>query len=233
MLSVTDHGERRNVALRSRRDAIAAWFEVHPGQLAALPEDVVVCMAERLDVEGSAHGQLAELRSTVQRWEGLARTDALTGQANRRAAEERLEREAERASRYGRPLTLLLADLDGLKTVNDRHGHPAGDTVLRVLAQRLCDVVRGTDMLARWGGDEFVMICPETDETAAAQVAERLVCAANEPVELGDALVVCGISVGWATDSADVDPRRLLRAADQALYRSKQAGRGRATGATG
>jgi two-component system cell cycle response regulator len=228
---MTDHGERRNLALRVRRDTVAAWFDMHPRQLAGLSEDVVLSMAERLTHEGSMDGQLAELRSTVERWEQLARTDALTGMANRRAAEERLEAETERAGRYQRPLTLLLADVDGLKTINDRHGHPAGDTLLRVFAQRLSEMVRGTDLLARWGGDEFLVVCPETDAAAARLVADRLVGCAQAPVDVGGALVGCGLSVGWATADSEVDARRLLREADRALYCSKQSGRGRATGA--
>jgi len=223
--------ERRNVAVRARRDAIAAWFDVHPRQLAGLPEPVVMAMADRLDAEGLLVGQIAELRSTAQRWEVLARTDALTGLANRRAAEERLDQETERAIRYQRPLTVLIADVDGLKAINDEHGHAAGDQVLRELAIRVSKVVRTSDLLARWGGDEFLMICPETDAEAAAQVGDRLVREATAVVEFGEARIACGLSVGWATASDSFDARRLVRSADGALYHSKQTGRGRSSGA--
>jgi diguanylate cyclase (GGDEF)-like protein len=229
---VNDQVERRNVALRARRDAIAAWFDLHPRQLAALPDDVVVAMSERLDGDVTLHERFVELRSTAQRWQVLARTDTLTGLANRRAAEERLAQEVERAARYSHPLTVLLADVDGFKAINDRHGHPAGDAVLRELAKRLQRVVRATDLLARWGGDEFMVVCPETDEEAAAQVAGKLVREACSNLQVGDTVVECGLSVGWTTaTTTDIDPRRLVLAADGALYRSKQAGRGRATGA--
>ncbi len=224
--------ERRDVALRARRDAIAAWFDVHPRQLATLPAEVVMTMADRLAGEGSLPAQVAELRSTAQRWEVLARTDALTGLANRRAAEERLEQETDRVARYARPLALLLADVDGLKQVNDLHGHQAGDQVLRELAARLSRVVRASDLLARWGGDEFVVICPETDASAAAMVAGKLVREARGPIDAGDVVVTCGLSVGWATAMHEVDARRLVLAADKALYRSKQTGRDRATGSS-
>jgi diguanylate cyclase (GGDEF)-like protein len=223
--------ERRNLALRQRRDAIAAWFDVHPRELAGLSDAAIVAMSDRLEREGLMEGRLAELRSTAQRWETLARTDALTGLANRRAAEERLQQETERAIRYSRPLTVLIADVDGFKAINDRHGHPAGDSVLRELATRLGRVVRVSDLLARWGGDEFLMICPETDAEAAAQVADRLVREALGKVEVGEALLGCSLSVGWATATENVDARRLVRAADKALYASKQSGRGRASGA--
>ena len=229
---MSEFRERRDVALRSRRDAIAAWFDVHPRQLATLPAEVVMSMADRLAGEGSLPAQVAELRSTAQRWEVLARTDALTGLANRRAAEERLEQETDRVARYARPLALLLADVDGLKQVNDIHGHQAGDQVLRELAARLSRVVRASDLLARWGGDEFVVICPETDAGAAAMVAGKLVREARGPIDAGDVVVMCGLSVGWATANLEVDARRLVLSADKALYRSKQTGRDRATGSS-
>jgi diguanylate cyclase (GGDEF)-like protein len=228
---VTQGQERRNLALRARRDAIAAWFDVHPRALAGLPAEVVETMAQRLDAELAASGKLAELQSTVQRWEELARTDPLTGLANRRAAEERLAQECDRARRYGHPLTVLLADVDHLKAVNDGHGHPVGDLLLREVAGRLRRVVRGSDLVARWGGDEFLVTCPETDAESARLVAAKLVRTAQEAFVAGGVEIDCGVSVGWSTGTGgEVDARVLVRAADQALYRSKQQGRGRATG---
>jgi diguanylate cyclase (GGDEF)-like protein len=230
---VDDFSERRNLALRAQRDAVAAWFEIHPRRLASLPEDVVVTMAERLTGEGTLPGQIAELRSTAQRWETLARTDALTGLANRRAAEERLAQEAERASRYDHALTLVMADVDEFKAVNDDRGHRAGDMVLVELGARLLRVVRASDLVARWGGDEFVVICPETDADAARMVADKLLRVGEEPIEADGGALQCGISVGWATlRGRDVEATRLVRSADAALYRSKGTGRGRATGAS-
>jgi len=219
------------VALRARRDAVAAWFDVHPRALATLAAEVVVTMAERLDGEPGLRGQIAELRSTAQRWELLATTDALTGLANRRAAEERLMHECERASRYDHPLTLVIGDVDELKRVNDTYGHRAGDMMLVELSARLQRCVRAVDLVARWGGDEFVIICPETDAQAAAMVAEKLVRVCDEEVQVDRDRVRGGLSVGWATlRGTEVDPGRLVHAADEALYRSKQEGRGRATG---
>lgn len=228
--SVNEQIERRNLAVRARRDAVAAWFGIDPRRLAPLPDEVVLAMAERLDTEGVLDQRIAELRSTAQRWEAMARTDALTGLANRRAAEEYLAQEVGRAARYNHPLTVLIADVDELKRVNDLHGHAAGDTVLRELARRLERVVRSSDLLGRWGGDEFIVVCPETDSVAAALVADKLVRRARGPIDTGDAVVDCGLSVGWVSaENGETDVRRLMRAADQALYRSKQEGRGRAT----
>jgi diguanylate cyclase (GGDEF)-like protein len=229
---VEDFSERRNLAVRAQRDAVAAWFEIHPRQLAALPAEVVETMADRLTGEGTLPGQIAELRSTAQRWETLARTDALTGLANRRAAEERLVQEAERASRYDHALTLVIADVDEFKAVNDEHGHRAGDMVLVELGARLLRLVRASDLVARWGGDEFVVICPETDAEAARMVADKLLRIGEEPIAADGGELQCGISVGWATlRGRQVDAMKLVRTADAALYRSKDDGRGRATGA--
>jgi two-component system cell cycle response regulator len=222
--------EGRGQALRERRDQLAAWFDVPADTLLGLPPEVLEAMAQRIEAERSAAGELAQLRATVQRWEELARTDALTGLANRRAAEERLAQECARAARYHHPLTVLLADVDRLKSANDTHGHDAGDVVLHSLAERLSRVVRGADLVARWGGDEFLVICPETDALAAEQVAAKLVRVAGDPVVAAGHRLQCGISVGWACCDGDVDPVQLLRAADEALYRSKQQGRGRASG---
>ena len=233
-ISAGDFRERRNLALRARRDTVAAWFLVHPRDLAALPAGVLETMADRLGAARALDGQVAELRSTAQRWETLASTDPLTSLANRRVAEERLVHECARASRYGHPLTVLLADVDALKTVNDSHGHRAGDLVLVELGARLQRMVRAIDLVARWGGDEFLVICPETDAAAAAMVAEKLVRVGDEALTFDASELDCGVSVGWATQrGTEVDPLRLVRAADEALYRSKWEGRGRATGAGG
>jgi diguanylate cyclase (GGDEF)-like protein len=230
--STGDFGERRNLTLRARRDAVAAWCEVHPRELAALPVGVLEAMVARLGAARELHGQVAELRSSAQRWETLASTDPLTSLANRRVAEERLAHECARASRYGHPLTVLIADVDALKTVNDGHGHRAGDLVLVELGARLQRVVRASDLVARWGGDEFLVICPETDADAASMVADKLVRVGEETVPFDTAELDCGLSVGWATQrGTEIDALRLVRAADEALYRSKWQGRGRATGA--
>jgi len=224
--------ERRDLDLRARREAIAAWFDLHPRQLASLAPEVVDVMAARLADGDTLHVQLAELQASVRRWVELAETDMLTGLANRRVAATRLAQEAERASRYGRPLAVLLADVDGLKAINDQHGHVVGDVVLRELSSRLSRVMRGADLLARWAGDEFLVICPETDADAAALVADKLVrvAAAESVIAHGAADVFVGLSVGWAMADGELSVDRLVEAADVALYRSKNDGRGRASG---
>jgi diguanylate cyclase (GGDEF)-like protein len=154
----------------------------------------------------------------------LSRTDPLTGLANARGFRERLEAEHARSLRYREPLSLLLIDLDGLKSINDRMGHPVGDLALLRLAAAIRDGARASDLGARYGGDEFVLLAPSTGSAAAAALAERIRRRVAE--DEGDGLAVTA-SVGVAT----FDPAGpagaalgLMDAADAALYRAKRSG---------
>jgi len=153
----------------------------------------------------------------------LATTDTLTGLANRRVFEERLAAECERAGRHGRPLSLVLLDLDHFKGVNDAHGHPVGDRVLVELAARLRLRARAQDTLARMGGEEFAWLMPETDGAAALQAAERV------RAEIAAEAFADGITVtvsGGVCDLADAHgAAELYRLADEALYWAKAHGR--------
>jgi len=154
-----------------------------------------------------------------------AMTDDLTGLANRRHGERQLEREIALAVRKGNDLGLVRVDIDHFKAINDEHGHQAGDRVLREVARRLGDAVRGGDLLARWGGDEFVAILPSTDRAGALRAAERLRAAvAESPVGVDEIATAVTVSVGWAHWIGDT-PGDLLARADQALYAAKDAGR--------
>ncbi|MHB8512845.1 MAG: diguanylate cyclase [Actinomycetota bacterium] len=169
------------------------------------------------------------LREEAQR---LSLTDPLTGIANRRALERKLEREVDRSKRYARPVGVLMCDLDHFKSINDRLGHLDGDRVLVEAAHRMASVVRhGVDFIARYGGEEFVIVLPETDAAGAMAVATKI-CEAMDasafPVGGGTHVT---LSVGVATipgDGSKVDD--LLHAADLALYRAKQEGRNRVVG---
>jgi diguanylate cyclase (GGDEF)-like protein/PAS domain S-box-containing protein len=155
----------------------------------------------------------------------LATTDALTGLRNRGAFEERLNDEVARTRRSGRPLSLLLLDIDRFKEYNDTFGHLRGDAVLRTLGSIVARTVREVDFAARYGGEEFAVILPDTERVGACELAERL-RAAVEGADWQDREIT--ISVGVAALGEGVrDAESLLNAADKALYRSKEEGRNR------
>lgn len=161
----------------------------------------------------------------------LAYHDALTGLPNRTQLEEQLRTDLARARRSGEALALLYFDLDNFKLVNDSLGHAAGDEVLRETARRVSELVRGGDVLARQGGDEFLLLmhCPGADSAAAAAqlAAERIAGALERPFEISDAEFHIGASIGVALcpEHGD-DPETLLKCADAAMYQAKRSGSG-------
>jgi diguanylate cyclase (GGDEF)-like protein len=161
--------------------------------------------------------------------ERLARTDALTGLANRRAIDEVLGREVQRAQRYGTSLTLILTDLDYFKSINDTYGHHVGDQVLASFARVLGDSVREVDMAGRWGGEEFIVLMPGIGLVEALQAAERMrLAVAAEPFRAAGVTFGYTASFGVATlDLAQPTLDALLGRADAALYRAKNNGRNR------
>jgi len=168
----------------------------------------------------------ARLHRIVER---QALVDSLTGLANRRSFEETLRAEVARASRYGDSMSVVLADLDDFKRVNDRYGHPAGDVVLKTFAATLRRTVRESDTAGRWGGEEFALVLPSTDSDGALRLAERARAAlAAESIELPDGSSI-GVSASFGVASfPDWDePGELLAAADSALYEAKRAGKNR------
>jgi two-component system cell cycle response regulator len=168
------------------------------------------------------HDQLVEAN---RRLAEQAMTDDLTGLANRRHGAHALDRAVSLAVRHGHALALARIDVDRFKTINDTHGHQAGDEVLADVARRLAGSVRGGDELARWGGDEFVAILPATDRAGALRAAERMRAAvAAAPVDVRGLEVPVTISVGWAHWVGDT-PDDLLARADRALYQAKDLGR--------
>jgi diguanylate cyclase (GGDEF)-like protein len=158
--------------------------------------------------------------------ERRAASDALTGLPNRRAADETLKRMAAHAGRTLMPLSVVIADLDHFKQVNDLHGHDLGDKALAAVGQILAEGLRASDFAARYGGEEFLLLLPDTDRAGAGQVAEKL-RRAIEMAEIGD-LGPMTASFGIATLPDDaVEPEQLVRNADRALYAAKALGRNR------
>ena len=171
------------------------------------------------------------LRNNYERNMALALTDALTGLYNRRYMEAHLANLSRRSAQPDRSLALLMVDIDNFKHVNDTYGHPIGDEVLKAVASRLRHNVRPFDTVARWGGDEFIVVMPESDIKTCAIVGERLRGkVAQEAVEIGTnhGPISVTISIGAAATPLDrFDPADLIRRADEALYRAKDTGRNR------
>jgi len=171
------------------------------------------------------------LRTNYQRSLSLALTDSLTGLYNRRYTIRHLEGLMQRLCDNGKPLSVLLFDIDHFKSVNDTYGHAAGDEVLKVIAQRASANLRTTDMVARFGGEEFVVVMADTSRDLAAMVAERIrERVAAEPIPIPDnpAGIRVSVSIGVAVaGKGDATPDDLLRRADAAMYRAKAAGRNR------
>ena len=168
-----------------------------------------------------------ELVAQGSRLEALLREDALTGLSNRRAILTQLSGMVSGARRHGHPLSIALIDLDRFKAVNDTHGHKTGDEVLVAAAHAIGVRLRAEDQLGRLGGEEFLLLLPNTGAEAAIRVAERVRAAVAD----APAPVPVTVSIGLATWDSET-PEALLQRADEALYAAKQAGRNRVMAAT-
>lgn len=173
--------------------------------------------------------QLAAARAAAELMELLVSTDPLTGVANRRRLDDELGRLIAQARRYDQPFSVVLLDLDDFKRVNDTHGHEVGDRVLVETVDRLQAAIRDADLLGRWGGEEFLLLAPQTDHQAACSLAERCrrAIASSRMREAG---VTVTASLGVASLAPDDDARTLLRRADLAMYTAKSDGRDRVVG---
>ena len=201
--------------LRARRTS-AVYTRVEEAGLLALAALMLLTF-------GLARPLLRALRWTELR-AGEARVDSLTAIANRRALEETLAAEISRAERFQHKLSVVLLDLDHFKRTNDTHGHAAGDRLLREVARLLASSARQGDTVARWGGEEFVAVLPETDLEGARQLAERLrLEIATASLGATRTTASCGVAAFLPGDTVDT----LLAAADTALYRAKENGRNR------
>ena len=182
--------------------------------------DIAAAMAKQVSVSLDNAQLIHEL-------ENLATTDSLTRLHNRRYFLERAAAEFERSRRYQRPLSIFLLDADYFKAINDNHGHETGDQVLRALASACHNNLRQLDIIGRYGGEEFVVLLPETSLQKAMEVAERLragVEALKVETAVGELDVTVSIGVALATSQTD-SIAALINEADRALYKAKRAGR--------
>lgn len=185
------------------------------------------------EAEGKMQRYVKELSTLNKRLEELSITDELTGLANVRCFRDQLAQEHQRSSRYQSLYSVIFCDVDNFKHYNDTNGHPAGDQVLKGVAELIRSQCRTTDLPARYGGEEFVVLCPGVDDKGAHALAERIrqkvqahPFAHAEKQPLGHV----SISIGVAHFPSDQsDPGKLLKAADEALYASKHGGRNRVT----
>jgi diguanylate cyclase (GGDEF)-like protein/PAS domain S-box-containing protein len=189
--------------------------------------------ASQVEFEGRpamfiAVNNITERKRLEARLEHLVNTDALTGLASRRRILEQLELEFGRATRYASPLTLLAVDLDHFKRINDTYGHAAGDEALRAFSAVLRSGLRNPDCAGRLGGEEFMVVLPETGQEEAHQVAERLRAAVEDLVVcLEKQIIRLTVSIGIASRDSCGSVEELMKAADHALYAAKDAGRNR------
>ena len=183
-------------------------------------------------MRGKLREQKQQLLQTADQVRLLATQDPLTGLPNRQHLQELIERECKRLERGGQPFSLALVDLDHFKRINDRHGHANGDEVLRSFAAAACAVLRETDMIGRWGGEEFLVLMPDTTLPAATNGLERLRAhIARKPLVAGLPDLQVTFSAGIAVHRVGCGLDRTLERSDRALYAAKAGGRDRTIGA--
>lgn len=207
--------------ITARKQAEAALRTAHQ----ALEQRVAERTAELTRINHALQAEVAARAQMQAELERLATTDSLTGLRNRRAFDELLGLELTRTQRYGHPLALILFDIDRFKQINDRHGHQTGDRVLVELARVVGSRLRASEVFARWGGEEFILLAPHTDAAQAAHLAEeiRARVACHDFPAVGQVTISLGVTEYAPGDSRD----SLLKRADAALYRAKAGGRNR------
>lgn len=212
-------------------DGSDAWIEIYTYPVLDERDKVSHVIEYIRDITDRKKSE-EEKKHLIEELQYLSRTDSLTGLLNRRALIERLEYEMNRAKRYGSELSLILCDIDNLKAINDTHGHNIGDMALQSISGTLNGLLRKPDIVGRYGGDEFILILPETSINGAGNLAERIRSSvekaefhlmAKERIHISLSLGVTSLRAG--TDAVD----SLVQRSDNALYVSKQTGRNKVT----
>jgi len=230
--SADDMGDlKRSIA--EHLDSISSAVDQHTGDGKVhdqSKEAEVKALQERIK---AMEQETLYIRKRLKEERGKALRDSLTSLPNREAYDERLELEIERWKRYQKPATLVVADIDFFKSINDNYGHLSGDKVLQIMAKEVQNRIRKTDFVARYGGEEFVIILPETDIETATQVIEKvreMIC--RLPFHFRDENIQISMSFGLAPfgggqDDKEINQDILFERADNALYQAKQNGRNR------
>jgi len=224
-----DPVERENLLVKFVEEGVVRNHEI---RLQTIDGSVVWVLASLAAIDGydddvllTTFVDVTPLKMAEEEVRYLAQTDALTGLPNRRFILETLERVV--ARRHADRVAVLLVDLDNFKSVNDAHGHDAGDLVLKSVSDRLQQAVRANDTIGRIGGDEFVVLLAGVQEVEDADlVAERIVASLSEPIAIAGTTVTIGASIGIAlSPDHHTDPEKLLKCADTAMYEVKRSGK--------
>jgi diguanylate cyclase (GGDEF)-like protein/PAS domain S-box-containing protein len=213
-------GEARSFTVKSyRKDGTPFWNQL---SLAPVRDDAEVVTHYTATIK-----DVSEKRQQEKQLAHQATHDVLTGLANRALLEDRLEHDVALAARSGEQLAVLFIDLDAFKPINDTLGHRIGDEVLISVARRIQSIIRPTDTLARFGGDEFVLLLPNLEDPREAEaVADRILCEIGQPhrIEGHELYVTASVGISFLTEDLDV-PAKMLQQADMAMYKAKQQGR--------
>jgi diguanylate cyclase (GGDEF)-like protein len=217
---IFEHFNEANNRWYQLQEALIPW---HDGRM--VKSSVAVDVSQLKAAQNALAEAHAELSLKSRELERAAATDNLTGLLNRRRIDEILARECDSAQRYAQPLSVILVDIDHFKAVNDSCGHLLGDRVLQAVAAILAGNVRKPDWVSRWGGEEFLIVCPHTDMDGALSLAEHLRLTVERAVLSGDRRETCSFGVAARQSAGSV--AELLERADAALYRAKRGGRNR------
>lgn len=213
------------------RDGAEVWVEIYTYPILDDDGKVSHVIEYTRDITERKKSE-EEKRRLIEKLEHLSRTDSLTGLMNRRALTDSLAYEIDRARRYQSELSLILCDIDNFKEINDTYGHDAGDRALQILSGTLKTILRRTDIAGRYGGDEFMLILPETSLTGAKSLADKLLTAMHETdLRFQDNKTLrLSMSIGVSALERDSDTENIdtfVKRADDAMYASKQSGRNR------
>lgn len=210
---------------RNESDDVVKGFEVGGIDYISKPFNTVELKA-RLKTHMDLKKSNDQIRSYIEKLDHAAKTDPLTGLYNRRYLLEKIDQELRQFKSTTKVFSLLIADIDFFKQINDRYGHTCGDNILSAVSARLASVCREADTLARWGGEEFLLLLPNTDQTIALKVAERLrKMVEDQVIPYNEHRISVTITCGVATFNGDENIDELISRADNLLYLGKERGR--------